>query len=725
MLILLACLCPSAHAQTGEWAWMGGSSNISNQCGAGDCGQPGAYGPLENFAASNSPGGRFSAATWTDKSGNLWFFGGHGIDGSDQEGYLNDLWEYSPSRGEWAWMSGSKVEPTLPNSGQAGVYGTKGVPDPSNVPGSRVYAVSWTDMNGNFWLFGGQGNSQGQGDLDYLWEFNPSTNEWVWMSGSETFNGLGVYGKLGVAAPDNQPGGREGAVSWTDNHDNLWLFGGYGLNDLWKFNIPTNEWTWMGGSQYVEAASSPGVYGTLGEPDAANVPGSRWLAASWTDASGNLWLFGGDGIDSAGTWGILNDLWKFDISTNEWTWMGGNDTVLPHTAGRPGVYGTLGVFDPANHPGSREGAASWFDTGGNVWLFGGVGADSVGNSGNLNDLWEFNPSTNQWAWMSGASTGPAPGYSSNVPGVCGTLGVPATGNVPGGRMEAVSWTDNAGNLWLFGGQGNDCANGGGNLNDLWVFQVPGNTLPVAKPVISMPTGLYSNALTVTISDGTPNSSIYYTTDGSIPTANSTLYSGAITVSSTETVQAIGVASGIPNSSVASATYTINLPLTFSLSVLPSTLTVKSGGQGTINLTVTPQNGFNSAVTFACSGLPAGGSCSFSPASVTPSGSPMTTQLTITAPTLSADLHRNSRPLLPAAVVAAALCLFGFRHRRGLHLWLLMIVIAIGLGLVSGCGGGSGGNPSTPPPPTPITSTITVTATSGSLLQSATFSLTVN
>ena len=45
---------------------------------------------------------------------------------------------------------------------------------------------------------------------------------------------------------------------------------------------------------------------------------------------------------------------------------------------------------------------------------------------------------------------------SNIPnarGVYGTLGVPAAPNIPGGRTNAVSWTDNSGNFWLFGGQG--------------------------------------------------------------------------------------------------------------------------------------------------------------------------------------------------------------------------------------------------------------------------------
>ncbi len=40
-----------------------------------------------------------------------------------------------------------------------------------------------------------------------------------------------------------------------------------------------------------------------------------------------------------------------------------------------------------------------------LWLFGGFGIDSTGESGLLNDLWEFNPSTLEWTWMGGSSNG--------------------------------------------------------------------------------------------------------------------------------------------------------------------------------------------------------------------------------------------------------------------------------------------------------------------------------
>ena len=84
---------------------------------------------------------------------------------------------------------------------------------------------------------------------------------------------------------------------------------------------------------------------------------------------------------------------------------------------------------------------------------------------------------------------------------------------------------------------------------------------VATPTFSPGTGTYSSAQSVTISDSTVGATIHYTTNGATPTSSSTQYTGAITVSSTETIEAIALASGYTNSSVSSAVYTINIPTT--------------------------------------------------------------------------------------------------------------------------------------------------------------------
>ncbi len=227
----------------------------------------------------------------------------------------------------------------------------------------------------------------------------------------------------------------------------------------------TGEWAWMGGSS---STYQHGVYGTLGTPAAGNNPGARFGAASWTDHSGNFWLFGGEGYDANPWYGELNDLWEFNPRTGEWTWQGGSSS-LGYKFGLPGVYGTLGKPAAGNFPGSRMYASTWTDSGGNLWLFGGYGYGADGQTGPLNDVWEFSPFTLEWAWMGGSSTTFCYQSACGNPGVYGTLGTPAPGNIPGSREAATSWTDSSGHLWLFGG-GTYGANWSfGAYNDIWEF----------------------------------------------------------------------------------------------------------------------------------------------------------------------------------------------------------------------------------------------------------------
>jgi hypothetical protein len=78
----------------------------------------------------------------------------------------------------------------------------------------------------------------------------------------------------------------------------------------------------------------------------------------------------------------------------------------------------------------------------------------------------------------------------------------------------------------------------------------------AAPSFSPAAGSYSSAQTVSLADGTPGATIYYTLDGSTPTASSSIYSAPLQVSATTTINAIAAASGYTNSALSSATFTI-------------------------------------------------------------------------------------------------------------------------------------------------------------------------
>lgn len=262
-------------------------------------------------------------------------------------GFLSDLWEYTG--GNWVFVSASVPSSNLIN--QNGVYGTQGTAAAGNTPGGRQTAAGWVDAAGNLWLFGGEGEDAAgtpNGVLNDLWEYNTTNNQWTFVTGASAANQDGSY--------STQP--LIGAISTASAAGTVGLSG-----------------------------ATPGIF-----------PGSRWGATSWTDRSGNLWLFGGWGLDSGGTNGngYLNDLWVYTPNASAgqpgtWIWVKGSDT-----RGQNGLYGdelfpfkTLVTWSP----GGRRGTMSWVDASGELWLFGGQGYDSTSTTGNgyLNDMWRYLP----------------------------------------------------------------------------------------------------------------------------------------------------------------------------------------------------------------------------------------------------------------------------------------------------------------------------------------------
>lgn len=366
---------------TGIWTWTSGA-DTANAIGV--------YGTKGVASADNVPGAREFVTSWSDAAGNLWMFGGFGFDIAGSVGYLNDLWKYNPSTGQWTWVGGANVVDA------GGVYGSLGTEAASNQPGARWGAVSWTDAAGFVWMFGGYGVDSGGVALGYLndlWRYNPTNGRWTWMSGSNTYGATGVYGTKGIPAAGNVPGCRNNMSAISDSSGNLWLYGGIGddgsstvvFNDLWKYTPSTGQWTWVSGSNVPNAG---GVYGTMGTAAATNVPGARGGMVVWTDNAGRFWVFGGWGFDSQSGRGELSDLWRYDVATGYWTWV--NGSTLRATAG---VYGTLGTPSVSTQPGGRDSGTAWIDSNGHVWLFGGAGYDSTGayDSYGLNDIFEYFP----------------------------------------------------------------------------------------------------------------------------------------------------------------------------------------------------------------------------------------------------------------------------------------------------------------------------------------------
>ncbi|MGB0429523.1 MAG: Ig-like domain-containing protein, partial [Bacteroidia bacterium] len=246
-------------------------------------------------------------------------------------------------------------------------------------------------------------------------------------------------------------GSKSGALAITNNDadENPYniSFSGTAISGA---SSPSNgQWSWHNGSSI---PNQNGIYGTKGTAASTNYPGARRYATTWTDASGNFWLFGGYGYATI-SGSRLNDLWKYD-GTN-WTWVSGSNSI-----NQGPTYGTKGTASSSNVPGARERATGWVDASGNLWLFGGYGKDGstpTNQTGYLNDLWKWDGSN--WTWVSGSNVR----YQH---GVYGTKGTAASSNVPGCRESSSSWVDGNGDAWLFGGNGY-ASTGSGYLNDLW------------------------------------------------------------------------------------------------------------------------------------------------------------------------------------------------------------------------------------------------------------------
>jgi len=457
--------------------------------------------PVNGIMAADlgTPGGRDFAASWTDKFGRQWLFGGFGYPlpsplGRQLPGYLNDLWVYSPG-----WLP-ANIRTYTDKAGDVlidpAVLENEDSPTGST-PGSRWGSSSWTDTSGNLYLFGGQGfDSTGGLDpklLSDMWKCTPAASfdgapfgpsggtvacPWTFVGGSTVGNTTGTY--PASVGGTGTPGGRWAALTATDAAGNFYLFGGQGLdssgkigllNDLWKYSPTANTWTWLG----------PSNSNVVTQNSTATAPGSRQAGVMWVDSSTNIWLFGGFGLDSAGTTGstgpngaagaILNDLWEF--SGGQWTQKSGGNL-----ANQTGTYGTqsianifpAGPYPAGNTPGSRWGAVGWKDTNNNLWIYGGWGYGSVSTdpTGFLNDIWEYQASSGNWVWWKGTSN-----VNQNTTiATAATDGVLFVRNVVGGRRGAALWAPDAfGYVMVFGGEGYDITQGAppGYLNDLWTY----------------------------------------------------------------------------------------------------------------------------------------------------------------------------------------------------------------------------------------------------------------
>ena len=107
-------------------------------------------------------------------------------------------------------------------------------------------------------------------------------------------------------------------------------------------------------------------------------------------------------------------------------------------------------------------------------------------------------------------------------------------------------------------------------------------IKVATPTFSPAGGTYSSPQSVTIQCATIGATIRYTTDGSIPSSSSPVFSGSVIVGSSATVRAKAFNNGMLDSDIANATYIINIPIVATPTFSPAGGTYSSPQNVTIH-----------------------------------------------------------------------------------------------------------------------------------------------
>lgn len=297
------------------------------------------------------------------------------------ENVLGDTWIYYIPDKQWYILDNFRSKVGASNA-------TLGIePEPR---GDMAVWCSGYEM----FIFGGF--NENNGVHHDLWQFSLQSLSWTQSKSSAKLPADHDFVKH-----LKQPSGRSGATTWVSG-DRLLMFGGNIMEnnlrskhmmvgyagDLWEYDKQMDSWEYFGGS--IKVCSTATVFDDLGIPSENMHPGCRRRAAAWIDHNENLWMFGGDGIDDSQESlsvfkhsKLLSDIWFYDLQLHMWTWKGGEKS-----GDKQGKFGGLDEASMDTLPGSRCETVVWriWD---NFYLFGGIGHDSNGKDGYLNDIWKL------------------------------------------------------------------------------------------------------------------------------------------------------------------------------------------------------------------------------------------------------------------------------------------------------------------------------------------------
>jgi hypothetical protein len=226
------------------------------------------------------------------------------------------------------------------------------------------------------------------------------------------------------------------------------LFSGYFSNMIYELDFKTITWNRL--TPYGASSTIPDVFGPRGVPLPVEQsrPTGRMKAASWS-VNGLVYLYGG----TFNFWELFNDLWVYNISSSQWTWINGeysNGTMNQSSVSIVGKYGR-GVPQAQVWPPGRFSSPSWaYGQNSNISLFfiGGFGIfnDSTQKFFNNSwsklghDIWRYEIQTGYWYWVGGQSTS-APGMNLTSTG--------SPNNYPPSIVtSSLACSTRDGNLWF-------------------------------------------------------------------------------------------------------------------------------------------------------------------------------------------------------------------------------------------------------------------------------------
>lgn len=239
-----------------------------------------------------------------------------------------------------------------------------------------------------------------------------------------------------TAAAKNFPGSSDEnhnvfAAKFNSRNADGFVFPAY-LNDLWKYTLSNNSWTWLAGDK--------GGNDTGGSAFLAARSGA---ACAWNGPLGQFIIFGGSGLISGGGSAPVTfaDVWFFTASNLSMSLAKGPKNV---DGGDPYAIG-LGIEGGENLPGGRyAAAAALHPENQQMWIFGGTLANV--STGNQASLWSFSVTRRAWTWVDGPLTQAYGNYSARTQ--------ESAIAAPGSRYGHQMFMDMPlGELWVFGGLG--------------------------------------------------------------------------------------------------------------------------------------------------------------------------------------------------------------------------------------------------------------------------------